>query len=431
MQVATKKINSVEVELTIEISSPEFGRFFERAILRLTKELEVAGFRKGKVPKEISLREIGQDKILAEAARLAIHENYPRAVSENKFEPISSPQIEILKLAAQNPLIFRARFFVLPEIQLPDYRALAGEIKKRKILISERDCEESLNWLQKSRSKLHKTGRGAQLKDLVEIEFSAPEIEGGKIQRDAFLLGQGHLISGFEENLAGMKAGSEKNFSLRFPQAHHSPALGKSLSGKKIFFKVKMQKVSEVELPELNDDWARSLGRFKDLLELKQNLRKGLKLEKERNESQKIQQLILDRIAEKTKVELPSPLVEREKERLSKELKAQAKERMNLSFEDYLQEMGKSEKELAAWLDSQARKRVKEFLLLREIARQEKIEAGKEEVEARVNQLLGKYPNTARTKGDIDLAKLKDYTEEVIRNEKTLAKLESFAKKPQ
>lgn len=306
-------------------------------------------------------------------------------------------------------------------IKLPDYKKIALEVKRNKVFVEEGEVEAELQWLQKSRAKFSQKLSPCQTGDFVEIEFSSPKIEKGRVFRDGFILGKGHFLPGFEENLEGLKPGQEKEFSFSPPPG------GKLEPGKTINFRVKIISVQKVEFPEINDQFAQNLGRFKNLEDLKESIREGLNLEKEKLESQRVRAEILEKIAEKSELEVPEDLVEKEKERLFQNLKNFLTSHLKVKFEDYLKRIKKPEEELLDSLKVQAQKRVKHFLILGEIAKRENIEVSEGEVIEEINKILKHYPSIERAKREIDLEKLKSYTKEVLRNEKTLAFLEGFS----
>jgi len=419
MKTEIKKLPKSQIEILISVPTEEFQNFLNQAALSLSKDLAVEGFRKGKVPKEIAFRTISQEKIFKEAVEIAIRENYLKVISENRIEPISQPKIEILP--SREELIFKTVISVLPEVTLPDYKKIAPEIKRREILVQEGEIEENLIWLQRSRAKFIFENRPAKKGDFVEIEFQSPQNEGGQKRKDSFILGQGYLIPGFEENLEGMTPGQEKEFSLRFPESHFQ----KDLAGKLVNFKAKMNSVQKVELPEINDQWAKSLGKFENLVSLKASVREGLMAEKEMAENQRVRQEILAKITAGSSLEIPEILIETEKNRLLEDLKKRVFEILKISFNDYLNKIKKSEEEIKNSLSSQAETEIKKSLILREISKREKIEVSEEEVKNQINQFFKNYP--AERVRELDLEKLKSYYEEAIRNEKALKFLEGLA----
>lgn len=427
MKLEIKKLPKSRIEILFEVPAEEVDKFREETISNLSKNLEIGGFRKGKIPKEIAEKEIGFKKILEETAEGAVRENYLKAILENKLEPLGQPEIEILKMAFGSPLIFKIRVPVMPEVNLPDsnselgYKKIASEVKRNKISVQEKEIEDTLSWLQKSRAKFTLKNQPAEKGDFVEIEFQSPKIEAGLKKKDGFILGQGHLIPGFEENLIGMVFGQEKEFSLKFPESHSQ----KDLAGSLVDFKVKMNSIQEIELPEINDDWAKNLGNFENLEILKNSIREGINLEKEKEESQRIRQEILEKISQKSEIEIPEILIEEEKSRILEDLKKNVSEILKIPFQDYLSKIKKTEAGLKESFFPTAQKRIKNFLILREIAKREKINVSGEEAREEVNKILKNY-SLEKTK-ELDLERLKLYIEGEIRNEKTLQFLESFA----
>lgn len=436
METRIQNLPKSEMEMEIEIPAEEFQTFIEKAISDLSKNVKIDGFREGKVPKEIIEREIGTDRIFKEAGDQAVKAKYLLAILENKIEPISSPEISILKLSPGNPFIFKARFSVLPKLNLPDYKKITSLVKKREVQAGEEEVEKALLEIQKSRAKLSQIAAPAKKGNFVEIEFSSPQLEIGKAHKDGFLLGDGRLIPGFEEKLEGMAAGDEKSFSLKFPAKHSQ----QNLSNQETHFKVKMESVKKMELPEINEQFAQSLGKFENVSALKQSIREGIKLEKANLEKQRIKEEILRKINNEIHMEIPEVLLDAEKNRQLEELKNYVTSQLKISFEEYLKRANKSEKDLK---DSfPAKERIQNFLVLKKIAQAENIEVTDKEIEAEINKVSKQYPNKEGAKkelalqnfakqnlGGLDLAKLKSYYGEAIKNEKVFQLLENLIQK--
>ena len=425
MKSTTKKISSSQLEIEFEISWEEFEKFIEKATFELGKNLEIEGFRKGKAPRRVIEEKVGLENILVEAADIAIRENYSKYILENELEPISEPKVDVLKLAPKNPFIFRVKVLLLPEVELPDYKEIAKKVKRRKISVDEKEIAQALEWLRKSRAKFISKNKKAEKGDFVEIEYfqslSLPA-KMGERWKDAFTLGEGHFVAGFEEKLEGMTAGEEKEFSLKFPSSH--PA--KNLAGKEVYFHVRMINVQEVELPELNDNFAQNVGRFKNLTDLKKSIKEGIVLEKENNETQRVRIEILDKIREKTKIDVPDVLVQNEQGKMLEEFKKYLADNLKISFDEYLKKTRKSEREVKESFLSDARKRVENFLILKAIGEKEKIKVSEEEIKEEINNILKRYPSVEQAEKELDPNKLKAYTKIVIRNEKVFKLLESF-----
>ena len=440
------------MELEIEISSEEFDKYINQAVLDLAKNIGIQGFRKGKAPVDMARQRIGEEKIIMEAAEIAIQENYRKAVIENKIEPILQPEVEIIKLAKGNPFIFKAKISVLPKIDLPDYKKIVFSIKKNKISIEEKEINDSLDWVRKSRAKFYVKNEPAENKDFVEIEYWISEAENflppkninpvrnNPLEADAvplraerisngikdeFILGEGHLLADFEKTLIGMKAGEEKQDNIfDIPENHHQ----KDVAGKKVKIKVKMVSVQKMELPELNDELAKSLGNFNSLEELKENIKQGIINEKEHDQTHKLRGEILEKIRKEIKWEMPDVLIDGEQKRMQEELKHSVLHNLKITFEEYLKQINKTEKEVMDSLREEAENRAKNFLVLTSIQEKENILATPEEIEEEANHALKHYSEQKETQNQLDLERLKIYTESAIKNEKTLKLLESFIK---
>ncbi|PIP25006.1 MAG: trigger factor [Candidatus Nealsonbacteria bacterium CG23_combo_of_CG06-09_8_20_14_all_36_12] len=450
MKTTIQKLPKSQIEIFFEIPAEEFKDYFEEAILNLGREIEIEGFRKGKAPKKIIEEKIGPGKVLEEVASLAVKKSYIRAILENKIEAIGRPEIQITKIAKENPLEFKAKVFILPEVNLPDYKKIALKIKPKEIPVEEKEVDEAISLLQKSRAKLLAKDGACEIGDFVEISFQSQQIEGGEEKKDSFILGQGRFIPGFEEELFGMKPGSEKEFSLNFPKNYFN----KNLAGKPIDFQVKMISISKIELPEINDDWAKSLGNFENLESLKKNIQEGIKMEKTEEEKQRNRGEILEKIKENASLEIPEILIDYEKGRMIEELKTNLQNQFQMNFNDYLSRIKKTEKEISDSFLPESEKRVKNFLILREIAKREEISVSDEEIKEKISETLKSYPNVEKAEkelarqnfaeqnlgglarqnfaeqnlGGLALEKLKEYYEGVIRNEKVFQFLESFIK---
>lgn len=420
MKASIRKLPESKVEILFEVPWQEFFPYLDRAAQGLSKNLKFKGFRQGKVPREMIERELGEEKILAEAAELVIKNKYSRLVFEKKLEVIDSPQVEILKLVRGNPFSFRVKVNVLPEIPLPDCQKIASEVARKEVSIEAREIAEALNWLQRSRARFKDLTRAAQQGDFLEIDYSSPQLEKGKIYQDRFLMGKGYFVPGFEENLQGMKNGEEKAFALVFPKDYFK----ENLAGKKVNFKVKVKKVQQMELPELNDDFARSLGGFDSLEDLRKELEEGVRKEKTIKETQRQRTEILERISKALQFEIPQVLVDLEKDRLLDDLKRETAQGLRTTFGDYLKKIQKTEKELRDSFSREAQKKVKELLILREIGKKEKIRVSEEEIKEAVNGFLKNYPGVSQAKKEIDIDRLKEYYRGVIYHEKVFQVLE-------
>lgn len=420
-----------QIKLEIEVSKEEFDGFVEKAYLSLSQNIELKGFRKGKVPNNIIEERVGKEGILAEAGDIAVKETYKQAIKklieEQNIEPISSGQVSIKKIAVGSPFVFDAVISILPKIELPDYKELAKKIKKNQIKIEEKEIEGTLKWVQRSRAKFTAKTGPAEKGDFVEIEYWSPdvkEINKENIKKDAFILGEGHFIPGFENVLTGMKAQEEKNnVSFKIPEDHSF----KKIAGKEIVFNIKLNSIQKVEFPEMTDDFAKSLGKFENLESLKENIRRGISQEKEQAEKQRIRNEFLEKAREAINFEIPEILIERESEQTFESFKKDVPNRFNLSFEEYLKKTEKTEEELKKVFLPEAEKRVKNFLILREIGIKENIEVKETDIKEEVDKVLDHYSSQNQPKPDRQ--QIEDYVRETIKTEKIFNLIENLISK--
>ena len=311
------------------------------------------------------------------------------------------------------------------KIELGNYKGI--EVKKQELKVEEKEIDDALDYLQKSRAKIITINQPAQKGNRIEIDFEVRSggvlVENGLSKNHPLILGEGHFLPRFEDQLVGVKAGEEKEFSLKVPADWSD----KKIADKNLDFKVKMNLVQERQLPEINDELAKSLGKFDNLQKLRENIKEGLMQEKEVMEKQRIRIEIIEKIAENSKMEIPEVLVEKELGNMVNEFKMNV-DQFGMDFETYLTQIKATAEELKKGWREQAEKRVKIGLCLKAIADKEKIVPTTQEVEEKMNQELMRYPDVEKVKKDIDLVAFKEYTENILINEKVFELIESEAK---
>lgn len=428
MKIEIKNLPKSEVEILIELDLAEWGKFVDEAIKELGKEVKIEGFRPGMAPKEMVEQKIGQGHILEVAADLAVRKTYSRVLEEKNIDAIGRPEVRVLKVAKDNPFEFKITTAILPPIKLADYKKIAKEDKpktKDQIKIEEKEIEDSLAWLKKSRAKYATVARPAQKGDRVEIDFVAKQegqvIENGESKNHPLLIGEGKFVPGFEDQLIGLMENESKNFSLVFPEDFAA----KALAGKLVDFEAKMNLVQEPQMPEMNDEFARSLGKFDNLEALKNNIRDGIAMEKEQKEKEIWRAKVLQTIVKKSSMELPEILIQAELDKMIEEFKSNLTQ-MGLAYEEYLKNLKKTEEEMKKeWLPK-AKERAEAGLILRQISELENLQVSAEEAEEEVNRMIKHYPDWDAVKAQIDMAQLLEYTKGRLKNEKVFSFLENL-----
>ena len=409
-----------QVFLTFEIFPQEFAQEKEQTILEAGKNVEIEGFRRGKAPREMIEKKLGQAKILDLTVQSIIQDSYKKVVQEKKIEIIGTPEAEILELKQNSSFKFRIKADVMPEVNLPDYKKIASGVKRNEVVVAETEINDSLNWLKTSRAKFTLKNGSCQNGDWVEIKIKLglkPEI------KDAFILGKGKLLAGIEDKVLGMEAGQEKEFSVKIPENFHS----EELAGKEIDCKIKLESVQNVELPEITDEFARGLGKFKGIQDFKRSVEEGVLTEKQQQESQRVRQEIVEKISKEVKIEIPDVLIKREQERALEDLQIKVSSDFGMKFEDYLKKINKNKEEISSSLLPKVREQVKKFLILKEIQEQEGISVSEEETLKEANRIISRFPDRETAEKSVDQGRLREYTKEMLLLEKTFLKIESYS----
>src|SRR5687767_8641376 len=165
MKTEIKKLPQSQIEIEFALDEQEFNKYIDKALEHFKKHAKADGFRKGNVPKELVEKQVSQEQLLMEAGDVAVNASYTRYINENNLEPIGKPEVQIKKIAKGNPFLFTVKVSVLPELVLPDYKKIAGQVKANAILVDEKEIEEALHYLQKTRAKFTDKTEGAQKKD--------------------------------------------------------------------------------------------------------------------------------------------------------------------------------------------------------------------------------------------------------------------------
>jgi len=423
MDIQTKKQPKNLIEIIVEIPVEEVDSFEKKALQELSQEKNIKGFRPGKAPLDLVKKELEETKIMEKTAEIAINEKYPKILKEQKITPAAPPEIEIQKLAPHNPLIFKLKISLMPNIRLGDYKKI--KIKTEKIEIDEKEVEKILEELKKMRRKEKITDRPAKTGDKVKADLQLfadnVPLENGQIKDFSFILGEDKFLpASVLDNLKNSKKGDKKEFSYNYPGDHYD----KKLAGKKIDFKAEIKEIYEIELPELNDELAKNMGPFKNLQGLKGKIKENLLKEKTLQESQKQEIKILEKIIEKSEFdEIPDILIEHELDKMILELKNNVENPnnpMSPKFEDYLKAINKTEDDLRKDFISKAEQRIKTAIAIREIAKKEEIKTTREETEKEMEKMKKVYQGKEQILKNIESETGKIYIENLIVNQKVI-----------
>ncbi len=377
-----KELSSVKVELKVTVPLEEVDEAREKALATIGKKARIKGFRKGKVPREALLKNFGK-QIEDEALSALVPGAYERAVKEQELRVIpGSEKIDPMELKQGEPLVFGITVEVKPEIELKQYKGY--KLKGEKVETKPADVDKELESLRQRQARFEPAGDDYVIADgdYVLVDFKGTvdgkTFKGGHGRNYALVVGQERSLPGFEKELVGLKKSGSRDFELKLPDGLPE----KDLEGKKASFHVDVKEVRKKELPELNDEFAKKLGNYKDLAALKQDIGKGMRRQQERERRRKLADQLFDQLIEKHKVAAPESMVKREEERLF-----QMNARQFQMAGGKLAAGSPQEKSLREECRRGAEKMMKSSLVLEKIAELEKVTASEEEVEKHIDEL--------------------------------------------
>ena len=418
----TKNANEVKLEITVE--AEKFENAMKKVYFQNAKYFNIPGFRKGKAPMNIVEKYYGAQIFYEDAFNEVATEAYEEALTENKIDVVSRPEVDIAQMEKGKDLIFTAVVQTKPEVKLGKYKGI--EIQKIEYKVDKKDVDHELEHMQEHNSRLVTVDdRPLENGDTATIDFEGfvdgVAFEGGKAEGHELEIGSGTFIPGFEEQLIGMELENEKEIKVTFPKEYFS----KDLAGKDATFKVKLHDIKKKELPELDDEFAKDVSEFDTLEELKKSIKEKLTKNKEQREKYETEEAVLKAVCEDSKLDIPSGMIELEIDNMLKDFE-QRLSYQGLNLEQYLKMIGKTEEEMRKEYEPQAIEAIKSRLVLEAIMKAEKIEASEEEIKAKMEEMAKSYGKDVE-----ELSKnenLKNYLAEGIKSEKALEFIVNNAK---
>lgn len=381
MKVSAEPMENSQVALNVEMEAPDVDKYLEKAYNRLVGKISVPGFRKGKTPRAILERHIGKEALLQEALELLVPEVYEEAVESQEIDAIAQPQIEIVQT---EPVIFKAIVPLRPTVKLGDYGKIS--IESESVEIKDEEVEATIEQLRQQHAVLLPVDRPVQFGDTVTIDIEG-EGEGKSfpIRKDLVyeVVKDARLpLPGFAEKLEGMRKDEERSFQLSYPSDYEM----KELAGHEHSFKVTATEVKEKELPEINDEFAKSLD-SEDLASLREQIATNLKTRAEDRARLELEQKAVDAAVELSEMEYPPVLVDREIDRLLNEEARNFGEGI-AGLENYLKSLDKTIDGHREELRLIADRRVVRSLVLEKIAEAEKIEVDTSEIDEEIDKMV-------------------------------------------
>ncbi|WP_077357876.1 trigger factor [Virgibacillus halodenitrificans] len=428
MSAKWEKQEGNEGVLTIEVSPEEFDKALDQAFKKVSKDVQIPGFRKGKIPRKIFENRFGVESLYQDAVDIVLPDAYMKAIEETNIEPVAQPEVDIETIEQGKPLVFTAKVTVKPEVKLGEYKGL--EVEEQSVEVTDEDVEKEIEHQREHHAELVVKEEGTvEEGDTVVIDFEGflgdEPFEGGKGENHSLEIGSGQFIPGFEEQLVGKKAEEDTEITLTFPEDYHA----EELAGKEATFKVKIHEIKSKELPELDDEFAKDVDEEVETLdELKKKKKEELEEQKKQEAENQKRETLLEKASENAEVVIPEAMVDTELDQMVKEFE-QRLQMQGMTLEMYSQFSGQDVDALKEQMKEDAEKRVKTNLTLEAIVENEDLEVSEDDLNAELENMASMYGtdveqlkqmlggNTDALKGELKMRKAIDF---LVENSKTV-----------
>jgi len=384
VKVEIKKQKENEVKLKIEMDKIKVNSSLDKVYNDTSYKVKIPGFRKGRIPKNILNLHLGKEYFYEKTAEKLIPDCYREAINENNIQPINQPEIKVIQMEEDKPLIFEATVQVRPEVKLGSFDKIS--IQKEDVKVTNTDVNNEIKRIQENFAKLKVVkDRKAKKGDFLVINsagyIEGKEMEGSKVEKQIIQLGE-NIPPEFNKKLTGCSAGDEKEIKISAPK----DVKDKKIAAKEIIYKVKIVEVKERELPELNEDFVKTAGNFKNLDDFKNDVKDKLAKQIETLNKNNYERKLLEKVTDICEVKVPKVLIEREIEYMMKSLEDDLKSK-DLSLKDYYNSIKTDEEKLKKEYEIVAEKRIKQELVLDKISEVEKIQVTEKEVKDKIKTI--------------------------------------------
>ncbi len=408
MQSTVKNLSKTRIEVNITLGTDELAEAEQVSLVKLARDLKVAGFRKGKVPISVAKKNVDPQKLQEAILDTAVSKAVAKTFIEKGIQAIDRPEVEVTKYVPSDNLEFKATVDILPEVKLGNYKKLKA--KRQKVAIDTKDVDEVIDRILQNFAEKKEVTRKAQEGDEVVIDFIGKKggvaFDGGTATDHTLKLGTGQFIPGFEEGLVGHKAGEKVDLELEFPKDYHAA----DLAGAKVIFETTIKKVQETKLPEPTDEIAKQAGPFETFAQLRKDVEAEILANKEREVDGDYKDALIDELVDASEVEAPTALVEGQVERLERDFSQNLLYR-GLTIDSYIRTNGFKDEDdwRSKELKPAAERRVKSSMVLNALAKSENISATDKEIDDHVELHKSRYVN--------DPEALKQFETEEMRSE--------------
>ncbi|MBS6996882.1 MAG: trigger factor [Lachnospiraceae bacterium] len=399
MSLQVEKLEHNMAKLTVEVAAEDVEKALQAAYLKQRKQINIPGFRKGKVPRQMIEKMYGPEVFYDEAANNMIPDAYAKAYDESELDIVSQPKIEVVQMEKGKPFIFTAEVATKPEVTLGDYKGL--KVDKVSTRVTQKEVDEEIEKERERNARtIEVTDRAVQDKDEVTLDFEGfvdgVAFEGGKGEDYPLTIGSGSFIPGFEEQLIGAEIDKEVEVNVTFPKEYHS----EELAGKDATFKCIVHTIKAKELPELDDEFASEVSECETMDAYRAEVKKNIKERKERTGKEKKENQAVDQAIENAQMDIPEAMIEFQVRQMADDF-ARRIQQQGLTVEQYFQFTGMTAEKMLEEMRPQAEKSIKTRLVLEAIVKAENIEVSDERVEEELTKMAEAY--------QMEVEKLKEF----------------------
>lgn len=408
MTATWEKKEGNEGLLKVTVPAEKVDKALDQAFKKVVKQINVPGFRKGKVPRPIFEQRFGVEALYQDAVDILLPEAYGEAIDETGINPVAQPEINVTQIEKGKDFEFEATVTVEPEVQLGDYKGL--EIEKQDSELTDEDLQEAIDHsLGHLADMVVKEDGAVENGDTVNIDFDGyvdgEQFEGGQADGYDLEIGSGSFIPGFEDQLVGVKTGEGKDVVVTFPEEYHA----EELAGKEATFKTKVNEIKYKEVPELDDEIANELDSDANSVdEYKENLRKRLSEQKAEEAENVEKEEAINKATDNVTIDIPQAMIDTELDRMVQEF-GQRIQQQGLDLQTYFQISGQDESQLREQMKDDAEQRIKTNLTLSAIADKENIEANDEDIDKELEKMSKQFnisvEDIKNTLGNTDIIK--------------------------
>ncbi len=399
MSLQVEKLEHNMAKLTIEVAAEEVEKALQAAYLKQRGKINIPGFRKGKVPRQMIEKMYGAEIFYDEAANKMISEAYGKAYDECELDIVSQPSIDIVQLEKGKDFIFTAEVATKPEVKLGEYKGL--KVDKYSTRVTQKEVDEEIEKERERNARtVEVTDRAVEDKDIVTLDFEGfvdgVAFEGGKGTDYPLTIGSGSFIPGFEEQLIGAEINKEVEVKVTFPEEYQAA----ELAGKDAVFKCTVHAIKAKELPEADDEFASEVSECETMEAYRAEVKQKIKDRKESEGKAKKEDQAVEQAIENAEMDIPQPMIDLQVRQMADDF-ARRIQQQGLTVEQYFQFTGLTQEKMMEEFEPQAVKRIKTRLVLEAIVKAENIEVSDERLDEEIQKMADAY--------QMEFDKLKEY----------------------